>query len=244
MATTSKTAASAAGAAPAATQPPTVNPSRAYMEVVSVDEETGEVTEKPRFKYLPGHPRQIRFDGKAGMFNLNGEDPIANKLTFIPVSLRVFVDSLFSGGAFHQGRKTWAELFYFDDKGVMCGVLFHGYSVENLLKLNASLFYDDLKLTEVMLTVKATKKENKKVGGTYFIADFSYAPADPAEVQARQQFAEDFDIYRAETVTGEADTKISEGYRVPQAEQHAAQLPAAQTTEEETTAEETTAEAA
>jgi hypothetical protein len=194
-------------ATPDTTLKPT--PSRAYL-TATVDEATGEVTERSRFKYLPGHPRQIRFDGKAGIFNERGETVIGKSLTFIAVALRVFADNLFN-----MGRKVWAEVFYVDEKGVVCGVLFHGYSAENLQHLNADLFYDDLNLTDVRLTAMAVKKENKKVGGNYFIAEFSYQPADVAEVAARRQFAEDFDLYREETLTGTAEVRILNGYRVP-----------------------------
>jgi len=125
-----------------------------------------------------------------------------------------------------MGRKVWAELFFIDKAGAVCAVLFHGYSVENLQKLNASLFYDDLKLTEVELTVTPIKKQTEKDGkpATYFIADFSYVAADPAEVQARQEFAEDFDLYREETLTGTADMRIVQGYRLPAG--YHAELPA------------------
>jgi hypothetical protein len=206
MATPKTTPNATAEAAPAAP----VTPSRAYMQVLNVDTDSGEITEKSRFKYLPGHPRQIRFDGKAGVFNEGGNEVIGKSLTFIPVALRVFVDSLFG-----SVRKPWAELFFFDDRGIMCGLLVHGYSVENLLKCNASLFYDDLRLVDTVLTIKPAKKENKKVGGSYFIAEFTHAAADPAEVQARQEYAEDFNIYREETATDTAEMRINQGYQLP-----------------------------
>jgi hypothetical protein len=225
MATTPKTAASAAAAAPAATDTLTLlTPSRAYM-VPSLDEDTGEVTEKPRFKYLLGHPRQIRADLKAGCFNVNGQDVLGKTLTFIPVALRIFSDNILS-----MGRKVWAEVFFVDASNVVCAVLFHGYSVENLQKLNAELFYDDLKLTEVELTVTPVKKQTEKEGkpATYFIAEFSYKPAAPAEVEARRQFAEDFDLYREETLTGMADVRLLNGYRIPEGYQFPEQRPAKQ----------------
>jgi hypothetical protein len=229
MATTKQPAASAA---PAAAETPELTPSRAYL-TASVDEATGEVVEASRFKYLPGHPRQIRADLKAGVFNLGGGDVIGKTLTFIPVALRVFSDNILN-----MGRKVWAELFFIDKTGAVCAVLFHGYSVENLQKLNASLFYDDLKLTDVELTCTPVKKETEKEGkkATYFIAEFSYKPADPAEVQARQEFAEDFDLYREETLTGMAEVRLLNGYRIPEGyqfpEQRAAkQLPASTTAE-------------
>jgi hypothetical protein len=220
MATTTKTAASAAAAAPAAKD--TITASRAYMEVVSVDEETGEVTEKSRFKYLPGHPKQIRADLKAGVFNVGGDKVLGKTISFIPVALRIFSDNILN-----MGRKVWAELFFVDETGAVCAVLFHGYSVENLQKLNAGLFYDDLNLTDVVLTVTPIKKQTEKDGkpATYFIADFSYTAADPAEVQARQEFAEDFDLYRDETLTGTEDRRITAGYRTGPLRGEGYQLP-------------------
>ena len=203
-----------------------VTPSRAYLTAV-VDEASGEVVESSRFKYLPGHPRQIRADLKAGVFNLNGQEVLGKSLTFIPAALRIFSDNILS-----MGRKVWAELFFIDKSGVVCAVLFHGYSVENLQKLNASLFYDDLKLTDVELTVTPVKKQTEKDGkpATYFIAEFNYVPADPAEVQARQEFAEDFALYREETLTGAADTRIVQGYRIPAGYQFPEQRAAKQLT--------------
>lgn len=189
-----------------------VTPSRAYL-TASVDTETGDVTETSRFKYLPGHPRQIRFDAKAGVFNIGGDKVIGKSISIIPMALRIFSDNILN-----MGRKIWAELFFVDDSGAVCAVLFHGYSVENLQKLNASLFYDDLKLTDVVLTVSAEKKQTIKNDkpAIYFIAEFNYDAANAEEVAARQQFAADFDIYRDETVTGAADLRISENYRLPE----------------------------
>ncbi|UOQ81010.1 hypothetical protein [Hymenobacter sp. 5414T-23] len=196
-------AASATLAALAAT------PSRAYL-TTAVDEATGEVTETSRFRYLPGHPRQVRFDAKAGQFNINGTTPLGNSLSFIPLAWRIFQDDILN-----MGRKLWAELFYADDKGAICAVLFHGYSVENLYRLIEPLFYDDLTLADVVVKVQASKKEtikdNKKA--TYYIAEFSYEPADPQQVQARREFAQDFPIWREETSTGTADIRTSYGYR-------------------------------
>ncbi|MBD2716739.1 hypothetical protein KBK19_16965 [Microvirga sp. STR05] len=212
MATATKTpqTASAATVTPATSVAP-LTPSRAYL-TATVDEATGEVTESSRFRYLPGHPKQIRADLKAGVFNVNGEKVLGKTLSFIPMALRIFSDNILN-----MGRKVWAELFFVDEIGAVCAVLFHGYSVENLQKLNASLFYDDLKLTDVLLTVTPQKKQTEKDGkpATYFIAEFSYIPADLAEVQARQEFTQDHDIYRAETMTNTAELRICQGYRLP-----------------------------
>ncbi len=177
-----------------------------------LDEATGELIQVPRFRYLPGHPRQVRFDAKAGQFNLGGVTSLGTSLSFIPLVWRVFQDDILN-----MGRKLWAELFYADDKGAICAVLFHGYSVENLYRLLEPLFYDDLTLADVFITVTAAKKETTKDGkkATYYIAEFTHQAADPAEVAARQDFARDFAIYRAETYTGAADTRLQHAYTVP-----------------------------
>ena len=224
MATPKTTAAGAAAAAPAATLTTTPQPSRAYLSV-SVDEDSGEVTETSRFKYLPGHPRQIRFDAKAGVFNIGGQTVIGKSLSFIPLAWHIFQDNILN-----MGRKTWAELYFVDDKGAVCAVLFHGYSVENLYRLIEPLFYDDLTLADVKVKVTAEKKQTTKDGkpATYYIAQFSYTPADPAEVQPLREFAEDFPVWREETYTGLAEIKTSAGYTVPQAEDQPALLEAAE----------------
>lgn len=177
-----------------------------------LDEATGELAQVSRFRYLPGHPRQVRFDAKAGQFNIGGTVPLGNSLSFIPLAWRIFQDDILN-----MGRKLWAELFFADDKGAICAVLFHGYSVENLYRLIEPLFYDDLTLADVTVKVTAEKKQTTKDGktATYYIAQFSYEAADAAEVAARRDFARDFPIWRAETYTGAADMRIQHGYTVP-----------------------------
>jgi len=183
----------------------------AYL-IEKADEATGEVGRVSRFRYLPGHPRQVRFDAKAGQFNVGGTVPLGNSLSFIPLAWRIFQDDILN-----MGRKLWAELFFADEKGAICAVLFHGYSVENLYRLIEPLFYDDLTLADVTVKVTAEKKQTTKDGktATYYIAQFSYEAADAAEVAARRDFARDFPIWRAETYTGAADMRIQHGYTVP-----------------------------
>ena len=212
-ATTPKTAAAKAASAAQVTDLTLTATTRPAYLVAGVDERTGEETWSNRFRYLPGHPRQVRFDAKAGQFNINGTVPLGSAISFIPLAWRIFQDDILN-----MGRKTWAELYFADEKGAVCAVLFHGYSVENLYRLIEPLFYDDLTLADVVVTVTAAKKETTKDGkkATYFIAEFSYAAADPAEAQARKDFARDFELWRAETYTGLADVKLAQGYTVPQ----------------------------
>ncbi|WP_426061229.1 hypothetical protein [Hymenobacter sp. B1770] len=210
-ATTKQAAAKAAPTAQATELTLTPSTRPAYL-VAGVDESTGEETWSNRFRYLPGHPRQVRFDAKAGQFNINGAVPLGNSLYFIPLAWRVFQDDILN-----MGRKLWTELFFADDKGAICAVLFHGYSVENLYRLIEPLFYDDLTLADVTVKVTTEKKQTTKEGktATYYIAQFSYDAADAAEVAARRDYARDFPIWRAETYTRAADLRIQHGYTVP-----------------------------
>ena len=219
MSTATKTAKTTTAAAAAVMSIVAAAPRPAYL-LDKLDEATGEVAQVPAFRYLPGHPRQVRFDAKAGQFNINGTVPLGASISFVPLAWRVFQDDILN-----MGRKLWAELFFADEKGAVCAVLFHGYSVENLYRLIEPLFYDDLALADVRVTVTAEKKQTTKDGkaATYYIAQFSYTAADPAEVAARRDFARDFAIWRAETHTGNADTRIQHGYTVPAAEEAPAQ---------------------
>ena len=49
-----------------------VVPVRAYFKEVA-DENSGEIVLLPKYKYLPGAPKQYRFNGQNGQFNINGE---------------------------------------------------------------------------------------------------------------------------------------------------------------------------
>lgn len=217
---TSKTTPASATTAPATTAPA---PSRAYRQTV-VDEASGEVSEVSTIKYLNGHPRQVRFDAKAGTFNIGGTVPLGNTLEFVPLAWRIFQDNILN-----MGRKTWAELYFVDEKRAVCAVLFHGYSVENIYRLIEPLFYDDLTLGQVKVKVTPEKKQTVKDGktATYYIAGFSYSAADPAEVELLRQYAEDVCIWREETYTGLASLKTSYGYEVPEEVEQPAQLEAA-----------------
>ena len=56
--------------------------------------ETGEITSK--YKYLPGSPKNYRFDGRTGNFNLGGVKPLGKKLSLQPIAFRFMEDSLFA----------------------------------------------------------------------------------------------------------------------------------------------------
>jgi hypothetical protein len=197
-----------AGYAPTDTQPGVMVP-----VWKKPDEETGEFVST--YRYLEGRPRQIRFDAKEGHFTVEGKEILGPTLTFQPLAWRIFEDDILS-----LGRKKWAELFYADERHRVCAVLFHGFSVENLLKLRESLFYDEKSLTQVRLTATAERKENTKTTpkAVYYIAEFGYVEGDQEAVAEGAAFVRDQFVYREETFTPNAVVKFQHGYRLPRPE--------------------------
>lgn len=185
------------------------SPVKAYQQL---DPETGEV--KSKYKYLAGRPKQYRFNGQTGQFNLNGTEYIGTSLSIQPLTWRIFEENLFARGR----KEEWAEVFFVDNTDAVSAIMFSNSSVGRLLKLIEQLFYIDLTLTDVVLSIKPEKKENDK--GKYFVAGFEYKEADKAQVQALQAFAEDVPIFRTDTLTPTAVYKlVSPTFRLPEVEQ-------------------------
>ena len=71
-----------------------------------------------------------------------------------------------------------------DDKNAMSSVMFNNSSVYELRRLMERLFYDDLKLCDVVLKVTSEKKINEKITpkGTWYLAVFEYEAADLYQV--------------------------------------------------------------
>lgn len=162
-------------------------------------------------KYMPGSPRQYRFNAQNGRFNIDGTQDVGDSFSFQPIAWRIFEDSLFARGRV----ETWAELFFVDDKKAMSSVMFNNSSVYELRRLMERLFYDDLKLCDVVLKVTSEKKINEKITpkGTWYLAVFEYEAADPVNVTELAAFAQSNPVYRRETLTGAVEhSLISDSY--------------------------------
>ena len=176
-----------------------------------VNPTTGEVLP---IRYLPGYPLQYRFDASRGIFNIGGDRPITKKgasITFTPICYRIFRDDILG-----YGRKRWVEFFFINDKQVICNLLLHGYSVENLMKTIQAMYYDNVRLDEVALTIKPTERNNKTSGNKYFIAEFTYQSL-PKE-QRKNPMLESLQqvpIWREDTLTGDAHTELAFNYNPP-----------------------------
>jgi hypothetical protein len=165
------------------------------------------------FRYLEGRPKQYRADAKAGNFNVNGGKPIGDTLSFTPLAWRFFEDDILQ-----LGNKKWVELFFVDDKNCVSAILFHGYSREHLEKLAQDLFYDDITLSDIVLTVKFVQKKNEKIkpAATYHIAEFEVEEiVDMEKVKQLQSFANTHKIYRLETLSETCRLQACHNYHIP-----------------------------
>ncbi|GAB3889978.1 hypothetical protein GCM10028803_00570 [Larkinella knui] len=176
--------------------------------------EDGEV--KNKFKYKPGTPKQYRFDGRSGKFNLDGETDIGKKLTITPIAFRHFHDHLF-------GRKDkdglnrvdeWFEVFFIDAKNCVSSVMFNNTSVGQIKKVADPLFYDDKTLLDVTLTI--TQEEKSGPSGKYFAAKFEAEEADRELVAIYRAYCNDFPVFRLDTLTKNAVyVETSDSYFLP-----------------------------
>jgi len=148
-------------------------------------------------KYLKGHPRQYRFDASRGVFNIQGEIPVTKAgkpFSLIPIGYRVFKDSLFG-----TSKRNWLELFFIDNIGAVASVMLHGYSVEHFFNMSQKLFYENLKITEIKITITPQERQTAK-GEKYYIAEFEHETADADYLKLVKTSTEGFELYREDTV--------------------------------------------
>lgn len=182
------------------------------MQTNFLDKETGEL----KIKYRPGYPRNYRFNASRGVFSLNPETDITSKgeaLVFVPVSYRLFRDDILG-----FGLKKWVEFFFVNKAGHLCSLLFHGFSVDNLERCTNDLFYDGVNLSQVVLTAKPVEKvkaEGEGKGSKYFVAEFSYKVLDTERQIEVNLLSEGVNIWRADTLTGDATVELSVNYKAP-----------------------------
>jgi hypothetical protein len=187
------------------------NPLLPSLQTNFINDETGEL----KIKYREGFPRHYRFDASRGLFSLS-EKNITQKgesLSFIPISYRIFQDDILG-----YGLKKWVEFFFLNQLGHVCSLLFHGYSVENLEKGTLDLFYDEVNLSEVILTVtpiEKTKKDGEGKGSKYYIAEFTYQVLPNEDRNVIKLLGESLKVWRSDTLTGNSTVELSVNYHPP-----------------------------
>lgn len=172
-----------------------------------IDPETGEVK---LAAYRQGIPRQYRFNANKGNLNLNGEQSITKAgetIQLLPLCVRIFKDNLFE-----MGRKTWAELYFLNTANQVCVTMFHGYSVENLQSLESELYYENLAINQVILKITPEQKQNKSLGSKYYIARFDFEAASEELLTAQQQAINNYNVYRIDTASPDAEEILSLSY--------------------------------
>ncbi len=201
------------------------NPLLPSLETNFANQETGEL----QIKYRPGFPRHYRFDASRGLISLSDMNITkkAEPISFIPISYRIFQDDILG-----YGLKKWAEFFFINQLGHVCSLLFHGYSVENLEKGTHDLYYDEVNLSEVILTVtpiEKTKKEGEGKGSKYFIAEFSYKVLSNEQRNEMKLLGEALNVWRTDTLTGNSTMELSVNYNPPnqliEADSYAEEIP-------------------
>ena len=175
--------------------------------------EHGEINSK--YKYLSGSPKNYRFDGRTGDFNLGGIKPMGKKLSLQPIAFRFMEDELFARKSDSTGvvkRELWTEIFFIDQSNAVSFIMFNNSSARQLQKLIESLFYEDvaengslrsMELMDVVLTISGEKKENDK--GKYFVANFEFEVADSNKVLEYRQLCEDVQVFSRDTITQTAE---------------------------------------
>ena len=199
----------------AASQSPANVPALRWWE--RLNPATGQIVSQ--VKYMKGSPRQYRFDAKKGSFNLYGNIEAGKTLTFQPIAYRLFKDDILG-----MGLKKWIELFFIDPENCVSSILFHSYSVQEFQNLLEQLIYSNLAVTDLVFTVSGSEKKNTKINATYYIAQWSYHPADAATTAQLKEFAETVPLYRADTFTEACEILLMQNYTPPVEDNH---LPAA-----------------
>lgn len=173
----------------------------------------GVITSK--YKYLPGSPKNYRFDGRTGDFNIGGVKPVGKKIVIQPIAFRFMQDSLFARKDDNTGilkLEQWCEVYFVDESKAVCYIMFNNSSARSLLKLVESLFYEDIvengtmrsmELTDTVLTISSEKKENTK--GKYSVATFDFEIAKPESVEEYRQLCQDVQVFSRDTITETAE---------------------------------------
>jgi hypothetical protein len=179
-----------------------------------LDPSTGELSP---LKYLEGKPRQYRFNASTGQVKDNGKDPItepSENFSFLPLAVRIFHDELFG-----QEPKIWAEMFFINQLAQVCAIMVHGFSVQEFRSLEAELFYSDVMIDNVILTLRPIQKTSKKLGEdgkqkSFFVAKWSFKKAKKEVVAVHKEAAKDLKLFRADTYR-QPQTMLSLNYHEP-----------------------------
>lgn len=173
--------------------------------------------EEQKYLYFEGRPREYRFNGQNGQFNLYGDRVLTDAsgrllstFSFQPIAYRIFEDCLFGRSL----RELWAELFFVDSDNCVASIMFNNTSVNELYRLLEPILYERKSLCDVILTIKPERVQSKNdPGKSWYIARFTYEPAKPELIAEMREFVKTHRVFRSETLTVSAQHKlVSQGY--------------------------------
>ena len=167
-----------------------------------------------RVKYLTGKPRNYRFNAKAGSLNHEGTEIITEPgatFALIPLAARIFRASLFK-----TQERDWLELFFLNQAGHLCTLAFHSSSVDRFKDaLAARAYYDEIDITQALITVKPMPRKHKQ-HGPYYVAEFQIEALPAAAAAKVHEMREVLaPIYRADTITPPESIILQDGYSIP-----------------------------
>jgi hypothetical protein len=167
-----------------------------------------------RVKYHKGYPRNYRFNAKNGTLNYEDQEQITkpgSTFSLIPLAFRIFEAPLFS-----KKTRDWFEVFFLNQSGHLCGLLFHSSSVDRLQQAVAKhLIYDEISILDCVLTVRPIPRSHQE-HGPYYVADFLFEEMpQPAKDKAQEIRKAIPAIYRDDTVSHPGFIKLQAGYQSP-----------------------------
>jgi hypothetical protein len=172
-----------------------------------------------KYLYFEGRPREYRFNGQNGQFNLYGDRVLTDAsgrllstFSFQPIAYRIFEDCLFGRSV----RELWAELFFVDSDNCVASIMFNNTSVNELYRLLEPILYERKSLCDVILRIKPERVQSKNdPSKSWYIARFAYEPAKPELIAEMREYVKTHRVYRGETLTVSAQHKlVSQGYHM------------------------------
>lgn len=121
-----------------------------------------------------GEPRNFRFHAGRGVFLMDDNSEITEKLTIIPLAFRLF----HAASLFQSSDKRWVEMAFIDQLGNICNISWHGWSVENFIKTQIPLSYERKDICDVAWTLTPVEKTNKKTKSKYAMLEFVFKHID------------------------------------------------------------------
>lgn len=140
-----------------------------------VDTKTGELS---RIRYRSGFPKvyQLNLAGIVGKLSVMNEEELTKKgedFAFVPLAYRYF-----EGALFGQPWKKWMEVYFLNQYGWVCQLMFSAHNAENLINvITDAEIYRDLQLGQFGINVKlntrsVTLPNDEKAN--YFACGFSF----------------------------------------------------------------------